>query len=105
MNALKLLLGRAVRTVALRTGRLRGLYVRLCRPMGAEYAEFVRRHGGLHAVGGGCSILPTTVFADPALVRLGNNVHFSTCTLLGHDGAVAMLNAAYGTKLDAVGRL
>src|SRR3954471_12309421 len=105
MNALRSFVGRAVRRVALRTGRLRGLYVRLCRPMGDEYAEFVRRHGGLHAVGDGCSILPTTVFADPALVRLGHNVHFSTCTLLGHDGSVAMLNTAYGTKLDAVGKI
>ena len=71
---------RAVRAVAMRTGRLRWLYVRVCRPMGAEYAEYVRRHGGLHSLGRGCSILPGTVFANPALVRVGDNVHFSTCT-------------------------
>ncbi len=73
--------------------------------MGSEYAEYVRRHGGLHSMGAHCSILPSTVFTDPAYVRLGNNVHFSTCTLIGHDGAIAMLNGAYNTKLDAVGKI
>ncbi len=102
---LKQRIGNVVRAVAMRTGRLRGLYVKLCRPMGAEYAEFVRRHGGLYAMGEGCSVLPGTVIADPALVRLGNNVHFSTCALIGHDGSVAMLNRAYGVKLESVGKI
>jgi acetyltransferase-like isoleucine patch superfamily enzyme len=105
MNPIKSLLRYLVRTVALQTGRLRPLYVRLCRPAGDEYAEFVRRHGGLHSVGERCSILPSTRFADPALVRIGSNVHFSTCTLLGHDGCVAMLNHAYGVKLESVGKI
>ncbi|HZE97371.1 MAG TPA: DapH/DapD/GlmU-related protein [Planctomycetota bacterium] len=94
-----------VRRMAMATGRHRGLYVRLCRPMGTEYAQFVRRHGGLVSVGEHCSILPTTLFTDPALVRLGNNVHFSACTLIGHDGSIAMLNRAYGVKLDSVGKI
>jgi acetyltransferase-like isoleucine patch superfamily enzyme len=94
-----------VRRIAMDTGRHRRLYVRLCDPMGAEYAEFVRRHGGLVAVGEHCSILPSTKFTDPHLVRLGNNVHFSECTLIGHDGAIAMLNRAYNAKLDSVGKI
>jgi acetyltransferase-like isoleucine patch superfamily enzyme len=105
MNPIKTLLRHFVRAVAMRTGRLNWLYVRLCRPIGPEYAEFVRRHGGLHSMGQGCSILPNTVFADPALVRLGNNVHFSNCTLIGHDGCVAMLNHALGVKLESVGKI
>ncbi|MDB5296999.1 MAG: hexapeptide repeat-containing transferase [Phycisphaerales bacterium] len=102
---LKRFISGRVRRYALRTGKLRGLYVRLCRPMGLEYAEFVRRHGGLHAVGDGCSILPTVVFGDPYLTKIGNNVHFSTCALIGHDGSIAMLNRAYSVKLDAVGKI
>jgi acetyltransferase-like isoleucine patch superfamily enzyme len=98
-------LAKLVRWYAMRTGRLRGLYVRVCRPNGFEYADFIRRHGGLHEVGEHCSILPTTLFTDPHLVRLGNNVHFSTCALICHDGAIAMLNRAYGVKLDSVGRI
>jgi acetyltransferase-like isoleucine patch superfamily enzyme len=99
------LLGNLVRKIAMKTGRLRGLYIRLCRPRGEEYAEFIRRHGGLNAVGERCSILPGTLFADPKLTRLGNNVHFSTCALIGHDGSIAMLNRAYGLKLESVGKI
>jgi acetyltransferase-like isoleucine patch superfamily enzyme len=102
---LRSLLAKRVRKIALRTGKLRGLYIKLCRPMGLEYAEFVKRHGGLHSVGENCSILPHVVFGDPYLTRIGNNVHFSTCALIGHDGSVAMLNHAYGVKLDSVGKI
>src|SRR3954464_14362724 len=105
MNPINKLLRLFVRTVAMRTGRLNWLYVRFCRPNGLEYAEFVRRHGGLHSMGEGCSILPNTAFADPALVRLGDNVHFSNCALIGHDGCVAMLNDAYSVKVESVGRI
>jgi acetyltransferase-like isoleucine patch superfamily enzyme len=94
-----------VRKIAMDTGRHRRLYVRLCNPMGPEYAEFMRRHGGLVAVGEHCSILPSTKFTDPELVRLGNNVQFSECTLIGHDGSIAMLNRAYNVKLDSVGKI
>lgn len=102
---MKRLLANLVRKIALRTGRLRGLYIKLCRPMGLEYAHYVRKFGGLHSVGENCSILPGVVFGDPYLTRIGNNVHFSTCALIGHDGSVAMLNHAYGLKLDSVGKI
>jgi acetyltransferase-like isoleucine patch superfamily enzyme len=94
-----------VRKIAMRTGKLRGLYVRLCAPDGTEFAQFVRRHGGLRSVGDHCSILPTTNFTDPHMVILGNNVHFSSCALICHDGSIGMLNRAYNTQLDAVGKI
>ncbi|MEG5041455.1 MULTISPECIES: acyltransferase [unclassified Microcoleus] len=59
----------------------------------------------MYALGSNCSILPSTVFTDPAYVRIGNNVHFSSCTLIGHDGSIAMLNRAYNVKLDSVGKI
>jgi acetyltransferase-like isoleucine patch superfamily enzyme len=65
----------------------------------------MKLHGGFHAIGEHCSILPSTNFTDPAYVKLGNNVHFSNCTLVGHDGSVPMLNRAYGVKLDSVGKI
>jgi acetyltransferase-like isoleucine patch superfamily enzyme len=52
----------------------------------------------------GCSILSTTTFTDPDYVRIGNNVRFSTCCVLGHCGIVIMLNRAFGVKLDSVGK-
>lgn len=102
---LKKILQKIVRYFALRYGKFPGLYRKLCEPTGSEYAEYMRRYGNLHSVGENCTILPTTVFTDPAYVRIGNNVHFSSCTLIGHDGAIAMLNRAYGVKLDAVGKI
>lgn len=84
---------------------LPGLYRRVCRPRGDEYIEYVRRYGGLHSIGVHCSILPSAVILDPAYVRLGNNVRLAACTLIGHDGSIAMLNRAYGVKLDAVGKI
>ena len=89
----------------MRTGRCAGLYRRFCNPLGDEYAEFLRRHGSLNAIGENCSILISTNFSDPPYVRLGNNVQFSTCTLIGHDGSIGMLNQAYGVKLDSVGKI
>lgn len=90
---------------AMRTGKGRGLFVRLCRPSGFDYADYLRLHGGFAGIGPRCSILPSTSFLDPAYVRLGENVHFATCSLIGHDGSVGMMEAAYGVRIDAVGRI
>ena len=97
------LLAAIIRRYTMHTGRARWLFLRVCKPDGSEYAEFIRRHGGLYAMGDHCSILPTTLFTDPSLTRLGNNVRFSTCAIIGHDGCIAMLNHAFNVKLDAVG--
>jgi acetyltransferase-like isoleucine patch superfamily enzyme len=94
-----------IRMIAMRTGKISGLYRRVCNPRGDEYAEFLRLHGNFHSIGEHCSILTSTVISDPAYVRLGNNVQFSTCALIGHDGSIGMLNHAYGVKLDAVGKI
>jgi acetyltransferase-like isoleucine patch superfamily enzyme len=90
---------------AKRTGRLLGLYRRLCQPDGAQWGEIVKRHFGLAAVGHGCLIQMNAVITDPAYVRLGNNVHLTGCTLFGHDGSVAMLKRAYGVSIDKVGKI
>lgn len=81
------------------------MYRAICRPKAAEYTSFLRKHGGFHSIGNGCSILRTTFFTDPAYVRIGNNVHFSECFVLGHDGSVGMLQTAYGVALDSVGNV
>lgn len=99
------LVKKIVRGLAMRYGLFPSLYRRLCRPMGEEYAEYLRRHGKLHAIGKYCSILPTTIFTDPAYVKIGNNVRLGSCTLIGHDGSVIMLNRAYNVKLDRVGKI
>jgi acetyltransferase-like isoleucine patch superfamily enzyme len=92
-----------VRAIAFKTGRMRNLYVKLCRPSGIEYADFLRVRGTFHSQGENCYIMTSTIFTDPKYVELGNNVQFATCTIFGHDGSIAMLNRAYGVVLDGVG--
>jgi acetyltransferase-like isoleucine patch superfamily enzyme len=87
------------------TGRLVGLYRRLCRPAGHEWAAYLRRHGGLYAMGEGCVIQANVTITDPAHVRLGSNVHLTGCTLFGHDGTVSMLKQMTGRRLDRVGKI
>lgn len=82
-----------------------GLYRRMCRPSGAEWARYLRRHGGFYAIGERCSIQCSVVVTDPCHVRLGNNVHLTGCTLFGHDGSVKMLSTMSGATLDRVGRI
>lgn len=94
-----------IRFYTMKTGRGLGLYLRLCRPRGDEYAEYLRRHGRLHAMGDYCSVNPSAVFTDPEYVSLGNNVRLAKCTVTGHDGSIAMLDRAYNVKLDAVGKI
>jgi acetyltransferase-like isoleucine patch superfamily enzyme len=98
------LLNKLVRFLAFRYGMFPGLYRKLCNPLPDEYAEYLRRHGSFYSMGEKCSILQSTVFTDPAYVRLGNNVQFGSCCVLGHSGVVKMLNRAYGVKLDSVGK-
>lgn len=102
---MKSLLKRLLRHYAFKTGKLKFAYVRFCRPNGMEYAEFLKRHGGYYSIGQNCSINLGANITDPAYVRLGNNVSLSDCTLLGHDGVIAVLNQAYGVKLDSVGKV
>ena len=86
-------------------GRLTGLWKQLCHPTNAEYAEFLRRHAGLHAMGEHRTCNADTVISDPAYTSLGRNVSLSSCALIGHDGAIAVLNRAHDLKLDAVGKI
>jgi acetyltransferase-like isoleucine patch superfamily enzyme len=103
--SLKSRLGALCRRLALRHGRAVGLWRRLAAPTGVQWAEYLRRHGGLHAMGERCSIQTNVVITDPAYTRLGHNVSLSGCTLFGHDGVVNMLRNAYGGELDRVGRI
>ena len=94
-----------LRHLAFRHGLGIWLYLRISRPGGTEYAEFLRLHGRLYGVGKDCHINRDCAITDPEYVRLGNNVVLSTCTLLGHDGSIAVLNRAFGVRLESVGKV
>lgn len=85
--------------------RFTGLWRKRVKPGSALYAEWLRRHGGLHGMGPDCLVNHDVTITDPAYTRLGRGVCLATCSLIGHDASVAVLNAAYGTKLDAVGKV
>jgi acetyltransferase-like isoleucine patch superfamily enzyme len=98
-------LRRALAHLACEYGVLRGPYIRFCRPTSMEYTRYFRKWGGLHALGTDCEINFGVTITDPAYVSIGNNVVLADCILIGHDGAIAMLNRAYGVKLDSVGKI
>ena len=94
-----------LRWLALEKGRAVGLWVKFGRPSGEEWAEYLRRRGGLHSIGEHCVIQTSVVFTDPKYVRIGSNVRMTGCTVFGHDGSVNMLKRAYGVILDRVGKV
>lgn len=102
---LMMLVRRLLRHSALNNGLFQRSYLRFCKPDGMEYAEFMKRYGKLHSIGENCSINLGANITDPPLVRLGNNVSLSDCTILGHDGSIAVLNRAYNVRLDSVGKV
>ncbi|MHC8400565.1 acyltransferase [Pseudomonas sp. MDT1-17] len=97
------LLKRTIAHIAKTTGRGTSLYKKFCKPDGYEWAKHLTRWGSLHSVGKNVWINLGCNITDPTLVRLGNNIALSDCTLFGHDGIVGLLDARFGTKLDSVG--
>jgi len=96
---------RLLRRLALRRPGWRGIYLRICKPLPRDYADFLRETGYLHHIGERVSINRGVVFTDPDYVSLGNNVVLADCTFVGHDGSVEVLFHAYGKSVDAVGKI
>ncbi len=99
------LLRELVRYLLHRHGRLRYVWLRVCNPDNHEYARYLRRWGGLHAIGEGTTVAKGAVFTDPSYVRIGSNCGISVATFIGHDGSIRVLNNAYKVQLDAVGKI
>ncbi|MNG72662.1 Maltose O-acetyltransferase [compost metagenome] len=93
----------AMTNYAYSTGRGSSTYKKLCNPTGQEWGAYLTRWGKFHSVGENVHINPGCNVTDPALVRLGSNVGLSDCTLIGHDGVVALIEVCYGKHLDSVG--
>lgn len=102
---IKKLRNRLLAWSALEHGRLVSLWLKFGQPTSAQYIEHLRRNVGVFSIGHDCHINHDAVFTDPGYVRIGNNVCLSTCTLVGHDAVVSVLNRAYGVKLDSVGKI
>jgi acetyltransferase-like isoleucine patch superfamily enzyme len=98
-------IARFLRYLAIRDARLESLYRRLVQPSGIEWAEMLRERGDFYAMGEHCSIDAHARILDREYIRLGNNVRLSNCSVFGHDGAVNMINRAFGLCLDSVGKV
>jgi acetyltransferase-like isoleucine patch superfamily enzyme len=94
-----------VRFLVLERGWPVFLYRKMYRPDGTDWAEYLRKRGNLHHMGVDVAINFDANITDPEYVSIGNNVLLSSCTLVGHNGAIAVLNRAYGVKLDDVGKI
>jgi len=77
----------------------------MCSPTNNEYASFLKRINYLYKIGDNCSINTDVNITDPKYVKIGNNVSLSSCTLIGHDGSIEVLNRAYNVKLESVGKI
>nr|WP_321465558.1 acyltransferase [uncultured Desulfobulbus sp.] len=94
-----------IRFLAFKTGKFIFLYKKICHPDGNEWAALLKERNYFYSIGNNCSILIDTNITDPKYVKIGNNCQFSVCTILGHDGSIAMINRAYKIKLDSVGKV
>lgn len=100
---MKNLLKNYIRRRALSTGKWKGLFRRFVVESSQEWGEYMALWGGLDACGHDVVINVGCNITDPYLVRIGNNVALSACTLLGHDAVVRVINKEQGLKLDSVG--
>jgi acetyltransferase-like isoleucine patch superfamily enzyme len=99
------LVKRTLRWLAVRNPRFESLYRKIAKPGGLEWAKVLRERGDFFDIGEHCYVCPYATIQDRQLIRLGNNVRISTCTILGHDGVVNMINRAFGLTLDSVGKV
>jgi acetyltransferase-like isoleucine patch superfamily enzyme len=98
-------INKALHALAVRDRRFEDLYQHVIRPNGYDWAEMLRERGDFYGMGDHCYIDPHALIEDRAYIRLGHNVRIATCTILGHDGAVNMINRALGLRLDSVGKI
>ena len=94
---------KAVAHYAHATGRGGKFYRRFCNPSGLEWGAYLARWGNFHSVGSNFFVNTGCKFLDPSLVRIGNSVGLSDCTLIGHDGVVLLIEHRFGKHLDSVG--
>ncbi|WDY60205.1 acyltransferase [Pseudomonas sp. PSKL.D1] len=85
------------------TGRGSGLWRKFCNPTPLEWGTYLARWGKFHSVGHSVYINCGVCVTDPTLVRIGNCVGMSDCTLIGHDAVVMLIEHLYDKQLDSVG--
>lgn len=99
------LLVRLLEKYTFRTGKLRGLWVRLAHPNSYKYADFLRLHGGYVGIGPNSRVNWSATITNPGFVRIGANCAVAKADLIGHNGVIGIFMTQYGEKLDSVGKI
>lgn len=100
------ILAKVVERIAFKTGRLRGLWVRLARPNSYRYADFLRIHGGFYGIGPDSRVNWSATITDPALVRIGRNCAIAKSDIIGHNGIIGVLQKRFpGEIIDSAGHV
>lgn len=99
------ILKKLLRYFAFERGKFVSIYLRICDPDSEEFNAFLKKCRGVHAIGTDTHINHDIRMTDPAYVSIGSNCILSSCTLVGHDAVIGVLNNVYGKKLDSVGKI
>ena len=99
------MLCKLIKYLALKKGKLINVWLKFCLPSSEDFNEHLRKNRKVHSIGIDCHINRDVGFTNPQYVRIGNNVCLSSCTLVGHDAVISVLNRAYNKKLDSVGKI
>lgn len=92
-----------LRYLALKHNKFTAIWLRFGAVSNEDFNEHLRKNRKVYGIGTNCSINHDIVITDPPYVRIGNNVCLSSCTLVGHDASIFILNNIYQNKYDSVG--
>lgn len=99
------MLKKTIKYIAFKYGKFIGIYRKICKPTSKENAELLKARDYFYSMGEECYINIDANFTDPKYVKIGNNVSLSGCTLIGHDGSIAVFAQKTGKILDKVGKI
>lgn len=102
---IKRILIKILRYTAIKHNKYNWLYLKLAKLGSGEYANYLKDTHYFYSIGDNCYINNDMNATDPKLVKIGNNVTLSSCTLLCHDGVIGTLNVIYQSKFDSVGKI
>lgn len=94
-----------IRHLALKNGKLINVWLKFFSPSNEDFIEHLRKNKKVYSIGINCHINRDVSITNPQYLRIGNNVCLSSCTLVGHDAVISVLNRAYNKRLDSVGKI
>ncbi len=99
------MINKLIRYFAIEKGMFTSIWLKMFSPSNEDFIEHLKRNKKFHSIGKGCHINKDVCVTNPPYVRIGSNVCLSSCTLIGHDAVISVLNKAYNKKLDSVGKI